>query len=489
MESGKRLLVGVGLTVVFYVLIFWVILPSFLFGLGFRLDNLVPIRWTIPFPLKHIGGILACLGFALIAISMRHLWIRGKGLPISHLPPKTFVRTGVYKHLRHPIYVGYTAAFSGTALLVGSFWSLAFSMPLLVLGWVGYALFYEEPGLLARFGDQYAEYKQQTPLFIPKRLGRKVTAALHPVFKRTCNWLTRLADQTILIRRGNLILASYGIFVAVGSLVFMMHITVLFLTQGVEKKDILLYLVSAAFLTAFFAHVFWWLGHWKEMLKLPLLGLRKVGFVSYGALFGLFLSSFLFARLLGYNILMVADVVVRGMFIAYALGRVGCLTYGCCWGTVSSTYGICYQNPQAKVVRLNGKNSVPRHPTPVYSAIEGFLIFILLNGLAYFPLPAGFLTAFMFLLYPVVRAFIESYRERRLVIFRFFNEGHIGCAALFLTGLALLALLSPGVDSFSPRPWNVPALLDSLTLIPVVLVMSLFIFFVTSFHWKKVGTW
>jgi diaminopimelate decarboxylase len=122
---------------------------------------------------------------------MTQLWFRGKGLPISHLPPTEFVATGVYRYLRHPIYVGYTLAFAGAAILLHSFWSLAFSTPLLLIGWTAYARFYEEPGLIARFGGRYREYRSTTAMLLPTGVSRMAGRIMRPA----AVWLCRLPGK------------------------------------------------------------------------------------------------------------------------------------------------------------------------------------------------------------------------------------------------------------------------------------------------------
>lgn len=489
MLKQRKSRLHVAFTVAVYILVFWLLLPAFLLSLGFRMDALVPVPIDLGAGARASGLALFGLGLAFTLLSMGHLWVRGKGLPISHLPPGRFVSTGIYRRLRHPIYLGYTAAFAGLSVLLESFWSLAFSTPLLILSWVGYALFYEEPVLCARFGKDYEEYKKRTPLLIPGMISRPLARAFQPALAALLPRLNRLADWTVFFRRGNLIFVSYGIFVALGSFVFMLHICGLFLVQGVEKKLVSVFLVGASLLGAFFARAFWWIGHWREVARRPLWGARQVGFVSFGALFGLVLSSLIFGAAFDYPCLMVLDIVVRGMFIAYAFGRIGCLTYGCCWGKRSSTYGIVYHNPEAKVVRLNGGLQGPRHPAPLYSAVEGLALFLSLNLLAYFSLPAGFLTALVFLLYPVGRCFIEFTRERRYFILECLNEGHLSCVVMFLVGVTILFLLSPGAGPSSPRPWTLEAAVRSLPLLPALLAVSGLVFFIAGYHWKRIGSW
>ncbi len=475
-------------TVTVYILIFWAMLPGFLLTLALRIDELAPVRIAAP-GFREVGWILIVLGSALLLGGMTQLWVRGRGLPISHLPPTQFVSKGLYRHVRHPIYLGYTSVFAGLGFLWESFWTLAFSTPLLIFGWISYALFYEEPVLSARFGQEYRDYRKRTPLLFPRKLTAPLGKVFHPVIVAIFRWSNKIADRTILFRRGNIILVSYGVFVTIGAVIFMLHSGSLFLLQGLGRRFVAMFFLGAALLTAFFSHLFWWLGQWSEAKKRPWKSIRKVGFASYGALFGLVLSSIIFGVGAHISPLMVLDVVVRGMFIAYAVGRIGCLTYGCCWGKDSGTHGIVYHNPEAKVVRMAGPGLAIRHPTPLYSAIEGLVLFILLNAISYFRLPAGFLTALVFLVYPIGRSLIEFFRERKHTILRYLNEGHLCCVGMFLAGVLLLFLLPIEGNEFSPRGWHVSGLIQSLSMLPVVIGTGALIFVITSFHWRRIGTW
>jgi len=76
------------------------------------------------------------------------------------------VRTGLYRHLRHPSYAGLLLAFLGLGFSAGNWLG-----PLAVLGPILPALFYrirvEEAVLLSALGEEYAEYRRSTKRLIP----------------------------------------------------------------------------------------------------------------------------------------------------------------------------------------------------------------------------------------------------------------------------------------------------------------------------------
>jgi len=102
---------------------------------------------------------------------------------------------------------------------------------------------------------------------------------------------------------------------------------------------------------------------------------------------------------------------------------------------------------------------------------------------------AGFLTAFAFLTYPTARLFIESYRERDHKILRCLNEGHLGCASMFAAGLVLLFAIRPGAAFSSPWPLDPAVIGHLLPLVPIILGIAGILFFISGFHWRRIGSW
>jgi 1-acyl-sn-glycerol-3-phosphate acyltransferase len=110
------------------------------------------------------------------------LRLRGRGLPISSLPPPQLVRSGPYGVWRHPIYVGFALAAAGLGLLAGSVATAAIVVPVATALWFAtWVRLYEEPGLQRRFGEAFRVHAQRTPLLLP----RAVTVGL----RRLLVWL------------------------------------------------------------------------------------------------------------------------------------------------------------------------------------------------------------------------------------------------------------------------------------------------------------
>ena len=90
----------------------------------------------------------------------RQVWLYLRNKKYTPLP---FRVPGVYKHVRHPLYIGWTIAFWATpTMTVGH---LMFASVMTV--YMGLAALIEERDLVAHFGRQYADYRRRVPMFVP----------------------------------------------------------------------------------------------------------------------------------------------------------------------------------------------------------------------------------------------------------------------------------------------------------------------------------
>ena len=83
------------------------------------------------------------------------------------MPPKHLVVTGLYRHVRNPMYVPVTALIVGQGLLFGSVAVLAYG----AIVWAGFFLFvlaYEEPALDSQFADEYMRYRANVRRWVPR---------------------------------------------------------------------------------------------------------------------------------------------------------------------------------------------------------------------------------------------------------------------------------------------------------------------------------
>jgi phosphatidylglycerol:prolipoprotein diacylglycerol transferase len=93
--------------------------------------------------------------------------------------------------------------------------------------------------------------------------------------------------------------------------------------------------------------------------------LQPPGIDFFGAFFGAAAASLFAARLLDLPWLALADRAVPAFACAHAVGRIGCLLGGCCYGAPwHGPLAITYTDPLAPAAAL----AVPRHPLPLYES-------------------------------------------------------------------------------------------------------------------------
>ena len=91
---------------------------------------------------------------------LRQIWIYAKGEEYQH--PK-FQTTALYRHLRHPIMLGFIIAFWATPRMTSGHLLFAIATTLYIL--VG--IRFEEHDLMHFLGKEYKNYRQRVPMFVP----------------------------------------------------------------------------------------------------------------------------------------------------------------------------------------------------------------------------------------------------------------------------------------------------------------------------------
>ena len=117
--------------------------------------------------LRLVGGLLLLAGIAVVVECFVRFALKGIGTPAPVAPTAHLVVSGLYRHVRNPMYLGVVAAIIGQALLLGRVVLLGYGL----LMWAVFFLFvlgYEEPALTAQFGEEYALYRRHVPRWLPR---------------------------------------------------------------------------------------------------------------------------------------------------------------------------------------------------------------------------------------------------------------------------------------------------------------------------------
>jgi len=117
--------------------------------------------------LSAIGMIILSAGMILIVITVSMFMRIGRGTLAPWSPTRNLVKTGVYAHVRNPMISGVCIVLVGESMLFQSVIILIWAMIFFVFNTVYFKLS-EEPGLEERFGDEYREYRQNVPRWVPR---------------------------------------------------------------------------------------------------------------------------------------------------------------------------------------------------------------------------------------------------------------------------------------------------------------------------------
>ncbi|HEX8500564.1 MAG TPA: isoprenylcysteine carboxylmethyltransferase family protein [Pyrinomonadaceae bacterium] len=122
---------------------------------------------------RGAGALVGWAGLALlvagVAVRWHAVYTLGKFFTGTVLirEDHRLLRTGLYRHVRHPAYTGALAAHLGLGLSFSNWYSIGFSLvPFAVAA--GYRIRVEERALREAFGEEYESYARATKRLIPK---------------------------------------------------------------------------------------------------------------------------------------------------------------------------------------------------------------------------------------------------------------------------------------------------------------------------------
>jgi protein-S-isoprenylcysteine O-methyltransferase Ste14 len=115
------------------------------------------------------GAAVTIAGGSVLLEAFARFALQGLGTPAPAAPTERLVITGLYRRVRNPMYLAVTATILGQWLLLARPVLLAYA---LVFAAITYAFVrgYEEPTLLAEYGEEYERYRAAVPGWWPRRI-------------------------------------------------------------------------------------------------------------------------------------------------------------------------------------------------------------------------------------------------------------------------------------------------------------------------------
>ncbi|MFV0431467.1 MAG: methyltransferase family protein [Alphaproteobacteria bacterium] len=111
-------------------------------------------------------ALIALLGLAIRVYTIGYVAPKTSGRNTTQQIAETVNTTGIYSMVRHPLYLGNFFMWLGVVLFVGNIW---FAIVFALAYWLYYEriMYAEEQFLTQKFGEQYLQWAEKTPAFIP----------------------------------------------------------------------------------------------------------------------------------------------------------------------------------------------------------------------------------------------------------------------------------------------------------------------------------
>jgi phosphatidylglycerol:prolipoprotein diacylglycerol transferase len=151
---------------------------------------------------------------------------------------------------------------------------------------------------------------------------------------------------------------------------------------------------------------------WRFYFRNPreMLSILQSGGVFYGGLAGGIAVAWWYAKKYALAGWPTADVLAPGVVLGQAVGRLGCLAAGCCYGKPASVpWAITFTSVEASR-QVGTPLDVPLHPTQIYESIACLFILFFLLWLAPRKRFHGQVVLSYVILYSAARFVIEFFR-------------------------------------------------------------------------------
>lgn len=174
---------------------------------------------------------------------------------------------------------------------------------------------------------------------------------------------------------------------------------------------------------------------WEYYIQNPGLILSGAGLTAWGAVLGAALGVWIYSRVSKLQYGYFTDMVAPGIILSQAVGRVGCIINGCCYGIPTSLpWGVIYTHPNSLAPL-----GVAVHPTHLYELIYNLIVFGILLILRGRLKPDGSLFLIYLSLYSLWRVGIGFLREGTPFLFGLHQAQVIAIIVLAIT-IPILAM-------------------------------------------------
>jgi phosphatidylglycerol:prolipoprotein diacylglycerol transferase len=279
---------------------------------------------------------------------------------------------------------------------------------------------------------------------------------MHPLLVKIPFWLPWVGSFTIPIH-------TYGTMLVVAMFAALFLVRRLIRSSGIRMSDVqVLDLLVVAVMTgvvgARLVYVLRNPGEFSEEWS----GAFKVwrgGLVFHGGVLGGLVGIVWYLRRHHLPVFRTGDVLMPGLLLGLAWGRIGCFLNGCCYGEVAEGWPLAVRFPRgspawyehSQEIGEDAVCSLPVHPTQIYESVAAAALGLLLIRVLSRKRFDGQVVAVAALSYAAVRFGLEFLRGDVPRHGGMFTAAQIISAGLFALGAVLYAVLARRAKA-SPSP-------------------------------------
>lgn len=255
--------------------------------------------------------------------------------------------------------------------------------------------------------------------------------------------------RPILLQLGALPIRSYGLLIAVAFMVGIWIARRRAVRIGYDPDiiiDLSVIVILVSIIGARLAYVFVRWNYYQHDI-LGILRIWEGGLALYGGMVAGALVGLWFFRRRGIDMWAGADLVAPSLAMGVTIGRIGCFLNGCCYGKVCAhPWGVVFSENSIAGMHYPG---VHLHPTQLYEAFLGLVVFFVLLAADRRKPFEGFLLWLFVILLSVSRFLIDPIRQYGTESIAF-RSGALALTNNQVSGVALV-LLSLGFMVYLSR--------------------------------------
>lgn len=231
-----------------------------------------------------------------------------------------------------------------------------------------------------------------------------------------------------LFKIGNITIHSYGLMISLG---YLIGILIIYLESKRKKLDPNLALdlgLTAMIFGMLGSKLLFVIRNWNYYSKYPINIFLDFGqgFIFYGGLVLGFMAVLVLSYFKKLSIKTIADVCAPAIPLGHAIGRIGCLLRGCCYGKPADLPFAIYLE------------EAYRYPTQIYHFIHNLLIFIILWLIRKKIKVEGNLILIYLILYGLARFITEFFRDNPIFMWNLTGSQIFSIVIFFTSSIFLM---------------------------------------------------